>query len=355
MSFVVYWFFLHYGHMVSIYTLLSIILPIVLIFIAWCVKNGHSAFTHLSAHPFRFVGDTRMAKCIMNVIDKQAFCLIRDYSDGNIRPIGFILCTKPNNPYIAYISRTESDRGPNYHIWIICSDMTIKMLTTQQSSSALSAEDEGANTEEYRTLDIVNFYTVSSWGCYISTAIFYSEYSPIPATQQSKIINDMCQIFQDRRGSKGTIFYVNGPPGTGKTVIGKLLAIKLGAKLCPRFSPTVPGQTLSAIYESANPCKKQPLVIVINEVYELLKSIVDGIEFGKSDVAIIEAANKLGWNNMTDYLEHYMPHTLVLLTSNKSRDEVCSELQDDSLLRDRRVNGVFVLHENPLDEGNKSA
>ena len=128
--------------------------------------------------------------------------------------------------------------------------------------------------------------------------------------------------------------FISGVPGTGKTSIAYILANKLNGSLCKKFNPTNPNYTLDILYTVTNPTKKNPLILILDEIDILIDMIHIGIPNSKKFP--IEVKNKTEWSILMDDINSGLyPHMIVVMTSNKPI-EYFDEL-DPAYMREGRV------------------
>jgi hypothetical protein len=135
---------------------------------------------------------------------------------------------------------------------------------------------------------------------------------------------------------KNCTAFVSGPPGAGKTMLGLLLAHQLEGSYCNSLKPWQPGDSLSELYNEAEPSEHCPLIISFDEIDTVITSIHDKKipQHVSTPTAI---ADKQGWNKFFDDMGRGMyPYCIVLLTSNSSKESI--DKIDSSYLREGRVN-----------------
>jgi hypothetical protein len=126
------------------------------------------------------------------------------------------------------------------------------------------------------------------------------------------------------------VCYIHGPGGTGKSTVGWLLAQRMDAVFCNKWSPIQPGHELAAIMDFARP--GQFTVVQIDETDIVLDRVAEGVELPARQTRI-QVTDKITWNVFLDDVQLGMyPRLVLIMTSNKPR-AACG----DTFLRDGRV------------------
>lgn len=135
---------------------------------------------------------------------------------------------------------------------------------------------------------------------------------------------------------------VHGPPNTGKTTIGMLIAKELNGTYCNSLQPWLPNCNLSHLYSSVEPSESSPLIIAIDEIDIQLVNIHNGLikPNSKMQTSILD---KSGWNKFFDEIQRGMyPYLIVLLTTNKTPEFI--NALDVSYIREGRVDLIEGLY-----------
>jgi len=241
--------------------------------------------------------------------------------------------------YILYLNYNTNDS--DYY--------TIYLIGTEKSYKNLVKEDINIDVNEEQNYSIITPIKKMNINIFDCTGSFNNRWyrkrtikiqNLEPRLNQKYIIE---QINEHQKKTKHTTVYIHGPVGSGKSMIGLLLADYYKASYCNNLILWNPGDTLSNLYLDADPTEECPLVIVFEEIDIALSKINEGIPDHKN--LNISIQNKMGWNNLFDSIQIGMyPHLIIILTSNKS-PKFINDL-DVSYLRKGRIDFIFELKNN---------
>jgi hypothetical protein len=243
--------------------------------------------------------------------------------------------------YFAYISSGSNDEYAA--AWMIATEASYEALIkdADDGESVIMIGPSGESIEtSTKKLDIYDRH-----GSY--TNIWYRKryiknFDFVARPEQATIIEDIKKYYSTH---KSAIIFLHGPPCTGKSIVGLLLADMYGSGYCNSFAPWEPGDHLGQLIEDAEPTKEKPLIIAMDEIDIALASIHEEIPIHKN--IHIETRDKTGWNRFIDNIQRGLfPYVILLLTSNKTPEEIAK--LDSSYLRPGRVN-LFCKMEVKVD------
>ena len=158
-----------------------------------------------------------------------------------------------------------------------------------------------------------------------------------PIGQQANIVSKIIEDYMKRRH---TVAFIHGKPGTGKSMVGILVANEFSSYFCNTLKPWQPGDTLGYLISEVEPKPQKPLVIVFDEIDMTLTKIHNGIEPHKHIPIAVE--DKSGWNHMLDSIQRGMyPNIILIITSNHGPKFI--ESLDPSYIRKGRVDIMAEL------------
>jgi hypothetical protein len=226
--------------------------------------------------------------------------------------------------YIMSISITECDDADRYNIWMIATAVTYESLLEDE---ARPPKNEAKVLKE----PISIYERLGSFHHPWFKKRNFTLQSILPRPNQAKVIDQMKEHL-DRVGH--TVAYLYGPPGSGKSMIGLLLANIYNGSYCNTLRPWQPGDSLAALYSEVEPTAGQPLIIAFDEIDDPLIKIHSGIDAHKSLPILVH--DKPSWNHMLDEIQRGMyPNMIIIMTSNKT-PEFIREI-DPSYIREGRV------------------
>jgi len=262
-----------------------------------------------------------------NILLRTLECYSTVILDGD-KPSGFVCGWW----FIGFVKiKTDVKKGGQLEVFLLCTKRQFRHLCPDNSCSDNRIQIQIWErttcyfdlTYSKRFLDVTNWY---------------------PQEQQLAPIEQIVAAFNMR---KHCVAYVHGAPGSGKSMLGILLAKRLNAHYCKEWNPTEPGDSISQVYSSICPTFENPLVLMLDEVDTVISSLIRGVAPHKH--IAIPVCNKPTWNNMLDNIDlGIYPHLILIMTSNKSDEWV--HKQDRSLIRTGRVDVVLQLQQRCEDD-----
>jgi len=249
--------------------------------------------------------------------------------------------------YFLHIDVKSGDYGDTYTCWMIASEASFKALTGE-----LDNEDDVVVTEDADDADDEDdapVKTVKKLVLFDRQGSYYSVYykrkeirlrsllSAVPRPDQVAIMDS---IVAEYKTNGRAVAFVSGTPGSGKSMMGLFLALRLGFGYCNSLVPWQPGDTLRGLHSELEK-KDRGLIVALDEVDEALVAIKTGAILPHKHTTT-SVSNKTGWNRLFDDIDRGLyPNIIILMTSNQPASFVDS--LDSSFLRSTRVPLKFVL------------
>lgn len=168
---------------------------------------------------------------------------------------------------------------------------------------------------------------------YSRTQLDITHISPIG--QQLEVVESIEKVYQT--SGRATVF-IHGESCTGKSIVGYLLAKKMGANYCHTFNPSEPGDTLSKLLMEIN--RDCPTIIVMEEIDGIIKNIHGNCIQQNSEIPIL-IRDKSSWCTFLDDMFLYKG-LILILTSNTSKDDI--DKLDESYLRKGRIHETYCMN-----------
>jgi hypothetical protein len=239
--------------------------------------------------------------------------------------------------YAASIDITTADYGDTYSIYLIATDESYRNLTKANDEKDVCniSDINGVKIAAMKKLTI--FERTGSY----SNPWFRRRERDAGYTSRSSQTGIIQGIIAHHKKVRHTVVYIHGPPCTGKSMIGILVANELGSSFCNTLKPWQPGDMLSTVYNEAEPTVNKPLVIVFDEIDTVIMKIHEEgiVRHNKITTAVTD---KPGWNHMLDEIQRGMyPDLIVIMTSNKGPEMI--DAIDKSYIRQGRVDMTFEM------------
>lgn len=271
-------------------------------------------------YSLNYITDTEKINKLLIDLKKYSYY---SHCDENQKPIGWFISF--SKLYVGYIQLFKNFRGNDKKIiWFFSMDQIRDTLFRTNDIQKSNKKKEVI----LRMLFAYNSYwdrkyKLKHLSLQISSYIY-----------QEKIIDDIVKKYN----SKGflTCFF-HGEPGVGKSCISYLLAKKLNSVLCNTFNPSEPGTTLDTLYSESEKTNESPLIVVMDECDTLIDNIHNKNVVLHKDIPT-SVKDKQSFNSFLDQIDIGLYYNMILLLiSNKSRDEIHKKYNDKSYLRDGRV------------------
>lgn len=274
--------------------------------------------------PFLFFGYSFYLITEINTITTISknikYSIIRDDRED---PSGFFIGWY----YIGYIftSTKDSEKGLLY---CLCTSSQFKELNKKKDAIIIETDK------------FIDLYTKkgSYYYPYYKKRILNCTHI-IPNEKQDSIINKIIEYY--KLNNKG-VFMISGKPGTGKSIMGILLAKILGGSLCKTYNPTIPGDNFENVYNQIDPTINNPLILLIDEFDVIIHSFHTKKLVQHKNIST-EVYNKTTWNNLFDDISiKVYANVIVILTTNLTRETI-EKNYDPSYIREKRINLEFTL------------
>ena len=156
-----------------------------------------------------------------------------------------------------------------------------------------------------------------------------------PIGQQHEVVESIEQLYQTH--GRATVF-IHGESCTGKSIVGYLLAKKMGANYCHTFNPSEPGDTLSKLFMEIN--RDSPTVIVMEEIDGIIQQIHGNSILQNQEIPVL-IRDKSSWCTFLDDMFLYKG-LILILTSNTSKQDI--DALDESYLRKGRIHETYCMN-----------
>jgi hypothetical protein len=239
--------------------------------------------------------------------------------------------------YAVSVSILDGECGSNYTVYMIATETSFAALTKEMEDEI--EEDEPLVSTSCVSKRKINVYERT--GSYMNMWLRRRERDATdePKPQQEAVVKS---IIAHHKKHRHTVVYIHGPPCTGKSMIGVLVANEFGGSFCNTLKPWQPGDTIAMLHSEVEPTYSKPIVLTFDEIDTAIVKIHKGIEpHPKIPTSV---ADKAGWNHMLDEVQRRMyPDLIIIMTSNRS-PQFINQL-DPSYLRSSRVNLFFEMTE----------
>jgi hypothetical protein len=222
-------------------------------------------------------------------------------------------------------------------------DMEEKALfiSSRESYKVLISNNIDTHDESKKTITLYERNGSYQYFWYDKRIIEVDRFAERPS--QTAVLDKIIHSYEKRKSNAMpyiTVF-VWGDPGSGKSALGILLAIRLSASVIYSFDPSDPGDTLAKLYRKCKPSAEKPLAIVLDEVDVMLMQKIHVGVHNHKDVPT-QIHDKCSWNQFFDRFDLGLyEHILIIMNSNKDPGSI-NDL-DPSYLRKGRTHKILRL------------
>lgn len=229
--------------------------------------------------------------------------------------------------FVLQMKEDRMDTHPSYSCWIFGWAPSVQELITlditsgggRSKPSKSTSEAAGSGSTACTAAPPVSLTIFQSYGSYFfKRSISCKRFLPRP--EQSPILSAVLAHYEN---SDSTVAFVHGRPGTGKSMLGLVLAQQLQTSYCNSFCPWEKSSgILAELYVRASPTKEKPLILGMDEIDIVLSRVHAGVAATLSgELPVVH--DKASWNRWFDDLNRGMyPHVIVLMTSNRTPADI---------------------------------
>ena len=242
-----------------------------------------------------------------------------------------------------YILHIQGDSDGNNYVTMIATEASYKSLTDDVKEPDKSLFEQGWKLPTIKEDTKITVLDRSGTFGNVWYRTRTRDAKDLPMGQQDIVVKTIIEDYMKRMH---TVAYIHGNPGTGKSMIGILVANEFSSYFCNTLKPWQPGDNLAGLVGEAEPTPQKPLIVVFDEIDQVLLRIHEGIPSHKNMPTAV--TDKSGWNHLLDSIQRGMyPNLILILTSNRGPEFI--NTLDSSYLRKGRVDNIFEMTQSLID------
>lgn len=281
--------------------------------------------------------DREKVLCVLKSIEKNARSTFSKVDKGTTRPYGAYMGRVAGHVFVGLVtseSKGARDGVCSDVVYVVACKRALDILLECDQAGPDNQKPDGEKAAEERFLTIYDREGPFQFLYYSSRRLQVTRVAK-PRPQQKTIVDDIVAKF-NAHGHHTSFIY--GKPGSGKTTIALLAAMATNGTFCKTFNPTDPGDTLINLYNIVEPTREKPLVLLLDEVDTMVRSIHVGV--AQHPEVPIMVRDKTTFNRFLDDLNLMWDNVIVVMTSNVSKSDIDS--MDESYLRYGRVDDCYT-------------
>ena len=201
------------------------------------------------------------------------------------------------------------------------------LITTQKHFNILTQEKEEKDDDNRNK---------------ITTYDRFGNYYGLEYSKRSNTIENITEYYNNNKNmSRSVVAMLSGSTGVGKSTLPFILAREFKGSICKTFNPTDPGDDFSVLYNTVNPEKNSPLIVLLDEVDTIISNIANN-SIKMHETIPTKIKDKTSWNSFWDDINRGdFKYTIWILTTNKPFEFF--NTIDPSYTREGRVNIKIIF------------
>lgn len=288
-------------------------------------------------HRFTIPNDKELIKPVIKRLEKECTCTDTALTKGFKKTMSGWFWSPKIVGHVSY--DTYGDVKIRFLTTNVYFEYLIQPLEESFEMYKPSNEPEITDESKKEASKISVFSRYGSYKDFSYSRVFFNVTTLEPILGQGKVVSDAVQVFKKKRQCS---VFIEGPPCSGKSSVGYLIAKELAGAFCNTFNPTEPGDTLSGAISRIQDWLRDddiPIVILVDEVDSMLKKIhANEVKLNNDTPTLVY--DKPSWSKFTDNLRFYK-NVVMIFTSNTSKSEI--DKLDSSYLRIGRIDVYHIL------------